>query len=133
MKHVSGNWIPFLLIVWGFILGGCAVPPPVEPVRVGGLVLYNDTRYTLQDVRLQVPKTGGFISCGLILPGKQCATTFPSRHYRGAPVVITWLQAGQQLSSGKIRIQSRKKPVTGKVATVYATVYSDGTVEARVE
>lgn len=122
-----------LLAIFIFIAAGCAGAPPTEPVRVGGLVFHNNTLQPLEDVRLQVPKTGGFISCNQILQGRQCATTFPSRLYRGTPVIISWRQGGEQFSSGKIQIQSRQKSVPGKVATVYVTLNIDGSVEAKVE
>jgi len=133
MKPMTLYRLVALIAVYIFIAAGCAGPPPTEPVRVGGLVFHNNTLQPLKDVRLQVPKTGGFISCNLIMPGRHCATTFPSRHYRGTPVIITWRQAGEQFSSGKIRIQSRRKPVPGQSTTAYVTLNSDGSVEAKVE
>ena len=115
------------------IATGCTSLPPTEPVRVGGLVLHNNTLQALHDVKLQVPKTGGFITCNLILPMKSCATTFPSRQYRGTPIIVTWQQDGERFSSGKIRIQSRKKSVPGQTTNVYVTLNTDGYVEAKVD
>jgi len=133
MKPNTPIRLPALFVAYIVIAVGCANVPPTAPVRVGGLVFHNNTLQPLQDVQLQVPKTGRFITCNLILPGRQCATTFPSRLYRGTPVIITWRQAGKRFSSGKIRIQSRRKSAPGKAATVYATMNSDGSVEAKVK
>lgn len=133
MKSNAQNKLLLLFAIYLVIAAGCTSLPPTEPVRVGGLVFHNNTPQPLQEVRLQVPKTGGFITCNLILPGKHCATTFPARHYRGTPVIITWQQAGARFSSEKIRIQSRRKPAPGNPTTVYVTLNIDGSVEAEVE
>jgi len=133
MQPVSQQLITALFALSLFIAAGCTSLPPTEPVRVGGLVFQNNTLQSLRDVRLQVPKTGGFITCNLILAGRQCTTTFPSRLYRGTPVIITWRQAGERFSSRNIQIQSRRKPVPGNVATVYVSLNSDGSVEAETK
>jgi len=133
MQPITQQRIVALFAFSLVIAVGCTGLPPTEPVRVGGLVFHNNTLQSLQDVRLQVPKTGGFIDCNLILAGRQCLTTFPSRLYRGNPVIITWQQVGKRFSSGEIRIQSRRKPVPGRAATVFVSLNRDGSVEAKIE
>jgi len=133
MTPMVKTGLPALFTLYMFMAAGCTGPLPTKPVRVGGLVFHNNTLQPLQEVRLQVPKTGGFISCNLILPGRRCATTFPSQHYRGTPVIITWQQAGRRFSSGKIRIPSQRRPGPGEAANVHVTLNIDGSVEAKVE
>ncbi len=115
------------------IVAGCTSLPPMKPVAVGGLVFNNSTPQVVQDVRLQVPKTGGFITCNMVLPGSSCATTFPSRQYRGGAIVISWRQAGQAFSSGKIQIRPQGNPAPGKPTTVLVTIKVDNSVNAFIE
>lgn len=122
-----------VLIVFILMVAGCTTLLAMKPVSVGGLVFHNSTPQALQDVRLQVQKTGGFVSCNTILPGHSCATTFPSRQYRGAPVIISWRQAGKRFSSGKMPIRPRGKPLSGKPATVIVTIKSNNSVNAHIE
>jgi hypothetical protein len=56
-------------------------------------------------VRLLVPVTGNFVSCGNISPGSMCSTTFPETDYTGNPVEITWSQGGQIHSTGQFVVQ----------------------------
>jgi hypothetical protein len=122
-----------VLIVFILLAAGCTTLPAMKPVSVGSLVFHNSTPQALQDVRLQVQKTGGFVSCNTVLPGHSCATTFPSRQYRGAPVVISWRQAGRRFSSGEIQIRPRRKPASGKPAMVIVTIKTDSSVNAHIE
>ena len=122
-----------VLTAFILIVAGCTSLPPMKPVKVGGLVFHNNTPQVVQDVQLQVPKTGGFISCNTIFPGSSCATTFPSRQYRGGAVVISWRQAGKRFSSGEMQIRPRGKPASGKPATVIVTIKIDNSVNAHIE
>lgn len=70
------------------------------PVRISGMQIENQTPMYLSAVRLMVPVTGNFVSCGSILPGSMCSTTFPETAYTGNPVEITWSQGGQIHSTG---------------------------------
>lgn len=75
------------------------------PLKLEGLVFENQTQMWVSAVRLLVPITGNFISCGNISPQSICATTFPEADYTGNPVEITWSQGGQIHSTGQFVIQ----------------------------
>jgi len=122
-----------VLTAFILFLASCTSLPPMKPVTVGGLVFHNETPRVVQDVRLQVSKTGRFITCNMVLPGSSCATTFPSRQYRGGAIVISWRQAGQAFSSGKIQIRPQGNPAPGKPTTVLVTIKVDNSVNAFIE
>jgi len=88
-------------------LSACAatVVETEPPVQIGGMVMENQTQMYVTAVRLLVPVTGNFVSCGNIPPGSMCSTTFPETTYTGNPVEITWSQAGQIHSTGQFAIQ----------------------------
>ncbi|MBT8072650.1 MAG: hypothetical protein HKP21_02975, partial [Xanthomonadales bacterium] len=65
----------------------------------------NQTQMWVSAVRLLVPETGNFVSCGNIAPGSICSTTFPEAAYSGSPVEITWSQGGQIHSTGQFKLQ----------------------------
>lgn len=73
----------------------------IPTVQIDGLVIENQTPAWVSAVRILVPATGGFVSCGNIAPDSMCSTGFPERAYTGSPIEITWSQAGQIHSTGQ--------------------------------
>ncbi len=77
-----------------------------EPsIQISGTVIENQTEMFVSAVRLLVPVTGNFVSCGNIPPGSMCSTTFPEAAYTGNPVEITWSAGGQIHSTGQFALQ----------------------------
>ena len=70
-------------------------------MQITGMVMENQTQLYVSAVRVLVPVTGNFVSCGNISPGSMCSTTFPETAYTGNPVEITWSQGGQIHSTGQ--------------------------------
>jgi hypothetical protein len=75
------------------------------PIQITGMVMENQTQMYVSAVRLLVPATGNFVSCGNIPPESMCSTTFPEATYTGNPVEITWSQGGQIHSTGQFVLQ----------------------------
>ena len=75
------------------------------PLQIDRMVIENQTQMWVSAVRLLVPITGNFVSCGNISPGSMCSTTFPETDYTGNPVEITWSQGGQIHSTGRFVVQ----------------------------
>jgi len=80
----------------------------------------NQTQMYVTAVRLLVPVTGNFVSCGNIPPDSMCSTTFPEATYTGSKVEITWSQGGQIHSTGEFSLQvpgdlDNKKPAIVRV------------------
>ncbi len=69
------------------------------------MLIENQTAMWVSAVRLLVPATGNFVSCGNIAPESMCSTSFPEANYTGNKVEITWSQAGQIHSTGEFAIQ----------------------------
>jgi len=96
------------------IITSCAVllltactsgPLSRTPLQINGMLIENQTLMSVSAVRLLVPVTGIFVSCGNIAPEAMCSTTFPEANYTGNKVEITWSQAGQIYSTGEFVIQ----------------------------
>ena len=88
-------------------LFACTTVPEDEtpPVQITGMVMENQTQMYVSAVRLLVPVTGNFVSCGNIPPGSMCSSTFPEAAYTGNPVEITWSQGGRIHSTGQFVVQ----------------------------
>jgi hypothetical protein len=89
------------------LLCACASTPSdrIPPLQIAGMGMENQTRMWVSAVRLLVPATGNFVSCGNIAPGAVCSTTFPETSYTGNPVEITWSQGGQIHSTGQFVLE----------------------------
>ena len=85
----------------------CAAEPvdSTPPVQIEGMVMQNQTQMYVSAVRLLVPATGNFVSCGNMPPESRCSTTFPEAAYTGNPVEITWSQGGEIHSTGQFTVQ----------------------------
>ena len=83
-------------------LAACSTGPVERnpSVEISGVVIENRTLMYISAVRLMVPVTGNFVSCGNISPESMCSTTFPGSAYAGDPVEITWSQGGEIYSTG---------------------------------
>jgi hypothetical protein len=115
----AGNGVPkrlgtrpasLVAVTLTFLLTACAGPArprediPAVDILITGLLIENQTQAFVSAVRLLVPASGQFVSCGNIAPGANCATSFPEQHYSGNPVEISWSQSGQDWSTGELRL-----------------------------
>ena len=122
-------------IITGFCtlwLFGCA-SGSVEhhpPVQIAGMVMENQTQMFVSAVRLLVPDTGNFVSCGNISPQSMCSTTFPEATYTGNPVEITWSQGGQIHSTGRFVLQLSGDLEKNKSAVVRVVISGPGSAGA---
>ena len=102
------------------------------PLQIEGLVIENQTRLWVSAVRLLVPVTGNFVSCGNISPQSRCATTFPETDYTGNPVEITWSQGGQIYSTGQFVVQFPVDLDHDKPAIVRIVIAGPGSAGAMI-
>jgi hypothetical protein len=93
--------------LYALLLYACASTPSdrIPPLQIAGMGMENQTQMWVSAVRLLVPATGNFVSCGNIAPGSVCSTTFPETSYTGNPVEITWSQGGQIHSTGQFVLE----------------------------
>lgn len=100
---------------------------------ISGLVFDNKSSMTITAVRLLVPATGGFVSCGNVNAGTECSSTFPEREYTGNEVEVTWSQAGQIYSTGLFTIFLPDDLDPDKQAYVRVVIAGPGSAGAYVE
>lgn len=113
-------------------LFGCASGSVEDhpPVQIAGMVMENQTQMFVSAVRLLVPVTGNFVSCGNISPQSMCSTTFPEATYTGNPVEITWSQGGQIHSTGPFTLQLSGDLDKEKSAVVRVVISGPGSAGA---
>lgn len=102
------------------------------PLRLEGMAIENQTQMWISAVRLLVPITGNFVSCGNISPGSMCSTTFPEANYTGNPVEITWSQGGQIHSTGQFVIQRPDDLDVDRPAVVRIVIAGPGSAGAMI-
>jgi len=123
------------LVVTGLctlLLLACASRPKDSgpPLILEGMVIENQTQMWVSAVRLLVPVTGNFVSCGNISPESSCATTFPETDYTGNPVDITWSQGGRIYSTGQFVIQLPGDLDRDRPAMVHIVISGPGSAGA---
>jgi hypothetical protein len=94
--------------------------------------IQNHTQMGVSAVRLLVPITGKYVSCGNISPGSMCSTTFPEIEYSGNPVEITWSQGGQIYSTGQFTVQLPDELDKDRPAFVQVVIAGPGSAGAMI-
>lgn len=103
---------------------------PASELQIDGLKFENQTDRHLSAVRLLVPATGGFVSCGNLAQFSMCSTTFPETTYTGNPIEITWSQGGQIFSTGQFELRLPDDLVEGVPAVVLVVIAGPGSAGA---
>ena len=114
------------------LLMACASQPveSTSKLQIDGMAIENQTQMWVSAVRLLVPVTGNFVSCGNISPGSKCSTTFPETSYTGNPLEITWSQGGQIYSTGQFVLQLPLEVDESKTAVVRVVIAGPGSAGA---
>ena len=95
------------------------------------MALENKSSTQLENVRIEARKTGTFASCGVILRGTSCSTTFRTKVYQGNSVYITWVWNGQEQLIGPIFVELPETINYDLPARIVIRFYSDNDVTAR--
>ena len=120
-----------LLLFSSLLLLSCSTQSVVKtPLQIDGMIIENQTQAWVSAVRLLVPATGRFVSCGNIPPGSMCSTTFPEAAYSGNKVEITWSQGGQIHSTGQFVVQLPEDLEDGKTVVVQVVIAGPGSAGA---
>lgn len=112
------------------LLACASRPVDFSPLQIEGMAIENQTQMWVSAVRLLVPVTGNFVSCGNISPGSMCSTTFPETNYTGNPVEITWSQGGQIHSTGQFVVQLPEELDENRAAVVRVVIAGPGSAGA---
>ncbi len=99
-------------------------------LRIDGLLFENRSRSPVSSIRLFVPGTDRFVSCGRIAPGAVCASRFPGVGYNGAPVQVTWVQEGNEWSTGAVSLSADPQVAAAGRAEVRVVVLAPGSAGA---
>ena len=117
------------------LLSLACAPRPADrapQLQIDGMLIENQTQMRVSAVRLLVPTTGNFVSCGNISPRSMCSTTFPEASYTGNPVEITWSQGGQIHSTGEFILELPGDLVENKPAVVHIVILAPGSAGAMI-
>jgi hypothetical protein len=127
--------LKLIMIALGTLsLFACAAAPveKAPTIQISGMVMQNQTQMYVSAVRLLVPATGNFVSCGNMPPESRCSTTFPEAAYTGNPVEITWSQGGEIHSTGQFSVQLPGKLNRDRPAKVHIIISGQGLAGAMI-
>jgi len=118
------------LALWAAMLAlaGCALTDeaPSPDLQITGTRIENRSQGWLAAVRLIVPATGNFVSCGNIAPQGECSTRFPEQTYSGNPVEVSWSQGGEIWSTGLLELQPDAAVLDAGAALVQVVIVGPG-------
>ena len=120
----------FIVLTVFFLMISCMALTKIKPITVDGLAFRNNSSNLIENALLVVVKTNRFISCGPILPDKECSTTFPQKKYRGNHIIVKWRQNGKSWSSKELKIQIPNNVLPGKSSKVIIIIDDQGYVQA---
>ena len=108
-------WLAITIV----LLTACVATTPVKKqLSINALVIENHSSSDLHEVKIKVEQTGAYASCGLVLRGRSCSTTFKSKAYQGNPVFISWEHNGKQQKVGPLYGEEPDNIKTGIDAAV---------------
>ena len=124
------------VILLALALSACSMTPTSgnAPVvaRIEGIVIRNELPLPIHGVMVEVPATGGFAGCGMILRRSQCATSFPAAEYRGQAIVVRWTEYGEPHDTGEVVPESPGDGGVAPNAWVEVTIFASGQAGVRL-
>ncbi len=120
----------FLFIAM-IVMAGCSSKPIKKELSFNALVLENKSGSELENVRIEARQTGVFASCGSILRGTSCSTTFLTKVYQGNAVYISWQVHGQKRVIGPLYIELPQVIQDDSVARIMISFISENDVTAK--
>ena len=107
--------------------------PVGAPVaEIDGIVIRNELAYPVHDVMIEVPATGGFAGCGMILRRSPCSTSFPAAAYRREALVIRWTEHGEPYAIEDVVLDPPKGADGTPVVWLEVTIFARGQAGARL-
>jgi uncharacterized protein YceK len=125
-----------LVVMMAILLGGCALLQRNNPgddlpeVMIHGMELVNHGQAYVSAVRVLVPVTGQFVSCGNVAPRGRCASGFPEQRYSGNAIEITWSEGGSIYSTGELRLELPDTVIEAGAAVVWIHLTGPGSAAA---
>lgn len=121
-----------LLVTAALAISACSSAPVKQGagLSVDKVDFENRSASPINQIRLLVPASGNFVSCGFIAPGARCASGFPAVVYRGEPIEISWTQGGEDWSTGEITLEPDELVLQAGTANIMIVVLSPGSAGA---
>ena len=117
-------------------LAACASFPGADsraPVaEIDGIEIRNELAYPVHDVMIEIPASGGYAGCGMILRQSRCATTFPSAAYRREALVVRWTEHGEPHEIADVVLDPPEGMGRGPRARLEVTIFAPGQAGARL-
>ncbi len=63
--------------------------------QINAVVIRNSSETGIEQAQIKVEKTQELFSCGHIIKGTECSTTFRVRDYAGNAISVSWVQDGK--------------------------------------
>jgi len=100
--------------------------------RTGGVRIFNQMELGVTDAQILVLQTGGFVSCGNILPATSCSTAFPGREYVGGSMRITWREQGLPQATADFTLKTQAFADAGEALWIEVVIFAPGQAGARL-
>jgi hypothetical protein len=107
-------------------------PRNTSSVEIGGVRIFNQLELGVKDAQILVLQTGGFVSCGNILPATSCSTTFPGREYAGGSMRITWTEQGLPQATADFTLKTEAFADVSKALWIEVVIFAPGQAGARL-
>jgi len=119
------------------VLTACAplrdrVRDTVPVAEIDGIVIKNELAYPVHDVMIEVPATGGFAGCGMVLARATCSTSFPAAAYRREALAIRWTEYGEPHAIEDVVLDPPKGVGGTPVARLEVVIFAAGQAGARL-
>ena len=131
------RWLPLVAAVCALSVG-CAPgphgdwPSSGQGIVISGVVIRNELPYTVTNVMIEVPATGGFAGCGNLLPDSDCSNTFQDRDYHANAMLIRWLEHGQPHQTDEFTPELPPGASAGDAFRVEVIIFAPGQAGARL-
>ncbi len=121
------------VVVMSVILVAACAGTNRPSYSVNEILLVNNSREVLREVKVSVPSTRRSFSCGSVAPLGICGNKIPRRRYEYNPIRVEWTFGNRSRSTGEFIVQvpdtfSAELPLRGVLA-----VSQDGSIEAYFE
>ncbi len=122
-----------LALAWVLVtIAACAGTSRPE-YQINEVLVVNNSRAVLNDVRITVPSTGRSFTCGSVAPLGICGNRFGKRRYEYRPIRIEWRYGDRSRRSDEFVVPVPATFYTGVPLRAVLSVSPDGAIETYFE
>lgn len=126
------HWVVFVLCAGCASVSEMPAEPAATGLEIAGVEIRNELAYPVTDVRVLLPESGDFVSCGTVFPDTTCATAFPLLEYHGDPLSVTWQERGQPQAMKPFRLRVPPGMDATRPLWVQVVIFAPGSGGARL-